>query len=281
MLNAQTGNRIALDDIIPAGVYITVQGDFSVGAFNLGNPNATVPDDDPVCVAAGEADMDTPRIGNLVPNQIAPNLATLSTGPIDGSGTSSRTYQLCVQVDDQGPNDVPIPTVTYWGSVTAPQTSIDGDGRELASGIIGKIARNGTRVAVPYLTVSEKYSQRLIVVNRGSAKTSYRIEFLPEAGVTVDFTPEAIVTQDANGGAFVVEPQSRQVIRTDRLFTVTRQSAATGTAPRTSATLFFEANPGDIHVATVQISRFDASTDTVVYPSLAGLPEANESPGAP
>ena len=283
VLNAKTGNRMTLHEVLPNGIDITVEGDFSVGAFNLGGPAASQSVAGVVCPAEGGVHMEAPITGNLAPTGDDPNSATLNsaalaTGQNPSFGLFSQNYSICVQVDTQGPNTKPIPATTYVGKISVPAETRRDAERELASGVIGRIGLSGTKVNLAYLTTWENYRQRLIIVNRGEASAAYRfVSFQPEEGKTVELTPDAMAAQEL--GENVVEPNSRLVLRVYRILNVSGESTPGGSSPRTAATLFFEADPGDIQVATFKVNLIDGSTDTVIYPSEAGVEEVDDRPG--
>ena len=74
---------------------------------------------------------------------------------------------LCIVVDGV----TPIPAIQYTITTTykgLANAAFPPAGRTHVIGIIG---RDGTNFQIPYLTVSEKFKQRLTIVNRGSATT--------------------------------------------------------------------------------------------------------------
>ena len=106
-------------------------------------------------------------------------------------------------------------------------------------------------VRVTYLTASEKYNQRLIIVNRSSRMVEYSIgEFVAADGTMLEGTDAATGT---------VGPRSQAVIQVRDLLTFT--------GPMTRAAATVTANvPSDLlAVATTQVNQEDGSTDTVLW----------------
>ena len=273
VFNAETGDLVMDGDLIgPTSLTIALEGDFSIGAFNLGTPGAndddpetdadesqTLMDSDTICLGPGEAGNDEPAMGNVNMNASEDN-PTMSTFGMQGPGTQ----YLCVQVDRMGAgsNRSPIPATTYMGTVTM------GTGEKamtLAEGTIGEIKRNGTTVQVAYLTKSEKYNQRLIIVNRGPVPARFDIGgFTPEVGsdTTVELSAAAQAARDA--GLNVIPAGGQVVLRVADLLSFT------GDMRRTGATISINADVRNIQVATTQVNLEDGSTDTVVYASEDG-----------
>ncbi len=244
---ATSGKVATGSDLLPDGsVNFSVEGDFSIGAFNLKVPTDA---DDPSkdCPAAGTAG--SPAMGNLKPAAAGPSdMAMLE-------GQNAGTYHLCVQVDTMGPNATPIPARVYRGTIS--RTSGTGGADEtLATGVIGNIRRNGTTVKLTYLTVSEKYNQRLVIVNDGSNEATYTLgSFVTEAGT------RAVAKAAARG---TVAAGGQMVLRVSDLVEFT------GPMTRAAATLSINADVGDVQVATTQVNLLHGSTDTVVYASVDG-----------
>ena len=112
------------------------------------------------------------------------------------------------------------------------------------------IGRNGTTVRLPYLTTNAKFNQRLYIVNRGA-----------EAVYEMDFQEGDTAGAIASG---TLEANSRTIISVGG--TGTEDALVTiGEGGSTYGSLIIEAQPRMIDVATVQVSREDGSTDTVVY----------------
>ena len=246
LLHPGTGLPATPDQIIkPESLTITVEGDLSIGAFNLGTDTAA----NPACVGRGSPARSS--MGNLDKadsNKNTDSMASLGS-------LSAGTYHLCVQVDTAGPgsNTTPIPAGRYHGAITEGTGTL---AREIASGVIGQIRRNGTTVKLTYLTVSAKYNQRLIIVNDGANDASYEIgPFVTEAGTTA--TAKAAASGTVSAG-------SKVVLRVADVVEIQ------GPQARASATLSMNADVDDVQVATTQVTLDDGSTDTVIYAVVDG-----------
>ena len=245
LLHPATGLVATSSDLIPDNsLTFSVAGDLSIGAFNLlaaENPADACPD-------AGAPTAETPVTGNLTPAE---------AGPADTAMLAEQdagTYHLCVQVDVQGPNSTPIPAGTYNGTITQEAGAL---AKHLANGVIGQVRRNGTTVRLAYLTVAEKYNQRLIIVNDGPSDARYDIgPFVTENGVSA--TPQSMASGMVAAGGKVV------ILVKD----IVSLSSADGRRHRTAATLSLNASVDDVQVATTLVNLQDGSTDTVVYPAL-------------
>ena len=249
LFNPTDGDLAVGSDLIPDdSLTFTIEGDLSIGAFNMAADRADA------CLAAGKATDEMPVMGNV------PSADDAETGAKAGvlAGQDSGTYHLCVQVDVHGPNTTPIPAGSYDGTITQ---GTGATAKDLTSGIIGQIRRNGTTVKLTYLTVSEKYNQRIIIVNDGANEARYDIgAFVTEDGTTA--TPQSMASGMVPGGGQVVIPVAD----------VVSFSSADGRRHRhrAAATLSMNADVGDVQVATTQVNLDNGSTDTVVYAAVDG-----------
>ena len=275
VFNADTGDLVENEQLLPAtSLTVGIEGDFSIGAFSLGEPAANVDNPDTndvdesmtrmdastICLDQGTAGDDEPEMGNV-------NEAASEDNPtMSGIGMlSAGTQYLCVQVDRMGAgsNRSPIPPTTYTGTITM------GSGESamtLAEGPIGEIKRNGTTVQVAYLTDSAKYNQRLIIVNRGPVAARFDISsFTEEVGsdTTVELSAEAQAAKAA--GLNVIPAGGQVVLRVADILTFTGERKR-----RVGATISINADVDDIQVATTQVNLADSSTDTVIYASEDG-----------
>ena len=179
---------------------------------------------------------------------------------------SSRFYSFCVNVDVLGEttNRKPIPNSDYTATVMITGTAPDARPRDAGSGLIGKIRRNGTFVALPLLTAAERYSQQLIILNRGSSPALFVLgELTSEKGTQVELSA---ATEAARLVGLNVVPANGVLI-----LDVADVLVFSGERKRASATLGLNADAGDIQVATVLNNLSDGATDTIVYPSVSGL----------
>ena len=187
-------------DLINAtGVTIGIEGDFSVGVFDL---IATMhdADDDPATEDVAQpcpthtGSADSPVMadaGNLKPNEDDPTMRMRS-------GLPAGAYKLCMEVDLAGErsNTSPIPATDYIATVYTRNTTDRRDNMMANESSIGKITRNGASVEIGYLTVSEKHNQRLVIVNRGSRPVSILdIDFQSEPGIEVELSAAAQALQ--------------------------------------------------------------------------------------
>ncbi len=246
LYNPANGKVATGSDLLPDGsINFSVEGDFSIGAFNLEVPaSQTTPST--ICPEAGTAD--APTMGNLKPATAGPaNMAMLK-------GQNAGTYHLCVQVDTMGANATPIPAGVYRATIG--RTRGTGGEDTLATGVIGQIRRNGTTVKLGYLTGSEKYNQRLVILNDGATDAKYDLgSFVTEADTRA--MPKAAASGTVPAGGQVV-------------LRVADLVQFTGSRTRTGATLSIDADVDDIQVLTTQVNMLDGSTDTVVYASVDG-----------
>ena len=249
------------------GVNVVVSGNLSIGAFSFisdslnadGSSNATCP--------GGSATTNNPDRGTLVDDDDMPLVSDegeVSAADMGYSGPlNSGVNSLCVNVDVTGraTNSTPIPSGLYEASVSIqpPGVTDEDDFIDAASGVIGRISRNGTSVNVAYLTASDKYNQRLIIANRGASPARFDIgEFVTEDGADVELTAAAMAAREA--GHNVIPAGGQVVLRVDELLSFEGKN-------RAGATVSVNSNPYNIQVATTQVNLDDGSTDTVVYMS--------------
>ena len=265
-LDPRDGTELAPADLIPSGVHLVVEGDLSIGAFQLSRDNRTadqIAADDPVMVGCPDTmtgSEDSPLMGNVKGTMEMPNTARVNTGAQDDTNTNilggaTGTYTLCVNVDTMGPmsNMSPLPVTEYMGTILLPNAeSAQLPSRELAMGVVGNIDRNGASVDIAYLTDADIYNQRLIIVNRANHDVEFTVtEMLTEA--------DTMVTVNDLEGGNMVGMNSTRVVKVSDLFSFEGKN-------RLGATISFNALPGDISVATSQINLDDFSTDTVMWP---------------
>ena len=112
---------------------------------------------------------------------------------------------------------------------------------------LGRIMRDGTTIRIPFVTTSDGYNQRIVLVNRGP-EARYEINFTPEDGTMAD--PEMMEG---------MLPAGTTMMRARDIVTLSGDSA------RSAATIIVEAEVDMIDAATVTINKSDGSSDTVVY----------------
>ena len=277
VLNASTGEEVESEDLVAAGgVNIKVEGNLSVGAFRFFEDRLYGPrPQGEVCPGARAASAEKPDRGSLIDAEgellvgesgETANARSGSSGGLDAHAAgSSRFHSFCVNVDVLGAatNRKPIPVSDYTATVMVTGTAPGARPLEAGSGLIGRIRRNGTTVALPYLTASEKYSQQLIILNRGTLPALFVLgEFTTEQGTEVKLSAPA----EAARLAGLNEVPAKGVLILD----VADLLAFSGAGRRASATLALNAYAGDIQVATVLNNLIDSATDTIVYPSVSG-----------
>lgn len=163
-------------------------------------------------------------------------------------GTLINLRYLCIHVDGETviPNTPPYTvTVNYEGLVGA------AFGPQEKTFTLDSINRQGIDVYIPYLSTRADHNHRIVMRNRGSTSVQYSMTFQAERGTTPTAGDDATGTLAAN---------------TTTVLSLVRDDVVTldgGT--RTAAILNLESVAADVDVATVQFSREDGSTDTVMY----------------
>ena len=250
-LAAADGETAESSDILAAAdaLGVTIKGDLSVGTFQLVSATSTVAADG--SFVASQVACDTATAADA----LAMEMEEVAEGedPVTDTsmGTASRTageYGLCVNVAE---NEDRIPAGAYTASLS---TTAVGEGamamEVVTDAAIGSIEQNGTSVNIAYLTASDKYNQRLIIVNRSAREVQYNVtDFVTEDGTTVE------ATEAASGN---IAPMSQAVLRVRDLLTFTGMT-------RAAATVDVDALTGEVSVATTQVNLEDGSTDTVLY----------------
>ncbi len=251
VLAAADGETAASGDILAAAdaLGVTIKGDLSVGTFQLVSATSTVAADG--SFAASQVNCATATATDA----LAMEMEEVAEGedPVTDTsmGTASRTageYGLCINVAE---NEDRIPAGAYTASLS---TTAVGEGamamEVVTDAAIGSIEQNGTSVNIAYLTASDKYNQRLIIVNRSAREVQYNVtDFVTEDGTTVE------ATEAASGN---IAPMSQAVLRVRDLLTFTGMT-------RAAATVDVDALTGEVSVATTQVNLEDGSTDTVLY----------------
>ena len=282
-LSADDGLEIEGADLVAAGgIDVEITGDLSIGAFTLLADTATVapstmtglptrseacPKGSPTSINQGSLeDGDKMKLidEDGVNNGTDSGVQTFSLPAMPATGLVRDVWSLCVDVDYRGPetNEDPMQNSEFTATIAvqAPDSDVS---REAASGTIGVIQRNGASVEIAYLTVSEKYNQRLIIANRGNAPAMFDLGgFTTEDGTMVDLSDEAKAARDA--GMNVVPANGQLVLRVADLLEFS------GDRARAAATLSLNARSHHIQVATTQVNLEDGSTDTVVYTTQGG-----------
>ena len=126
---------------------------------------------------------------------------------------------------------------------------------------IGGIRRDGTSIAIPYLTTHESYNHRFQIVNSGPG-TGYEFAFTPEPGIVAEPGAKASGTL----------PRGTTHLRASELVTLSGGS-------RTAATFTAGAEPDNIEMSSVLVSRTRGETDlAVLEPGPSAAPAAPPIP---
>ena len=274
--NAANGEPVEDDDLIgDNGIEVIVEGELGIGAFSFIKSDAADAATG-VRTASGmcpKGSADAPDRGTLMERDedggFLIDMEGVNSGATEGTSgplavlDGMMVHSLCVNVDVTGPetNASRIPETEFTGTVMITPAGAavrPSDAYVGATGVIGKIVRNGASVEIPYLTTSEKHNQRLIVVNRGSRAAAITdITFTSEDGTDVELMGSVQAAIDA--GMLAVPAKSSWVARMDETISIT------GDSRRVAASVAFAAQTGDISVATTQVNLEDGSTDTVLY----------------
>ncbi|MDE0360908.1 MAG: hypothetical protein OXI74_07030 [Rhodospirillaceae bacterium] len=241
--------------VAASGVSVNIEGDTSIGAFELVEKEENTPAPCATTLPAAGHSAENPLTGiEALP---APNTNTKS------GLTTDQMYALCVNVDTAGPNSNsnPIEAQTFTANVSvAPgPNTVWGEARSvlLGSGTIGTIGRDGTHKRVTYLTASDKYNQRLIIVNHSGKMVRYDlVGITTEDGTSVRLSDAAMAAKEA--GLNTIMPRSQVVLRVGDILMFDGMN-------RAAATVTVNSNPANISVATTQVNLEDGSTDTVIY----------------
>ena len=241
----------ALDDIMTVGTggtpavpnsTVTFMGDFSfASSVFLHGEN----DCDPTTGTDTDAIVDIRIIEGTGDDAVV----TGTTEAVNVEDLDDAPEFLCIMVDPTADNAMRIPSTgayTAMGSyMKRPDAAI---GPMPMEQTLGRIERNGATYRLPYLTVNDKFSQRLRIVNRGGEDVRYTIEFHGDGDSPDEVegmaAKETVTVMLVGGGNALVTPGSGQ---------------------STSGTLMVESEPEYIDVATVQTNRATGASDTVVY----------------
>ena len=269
VLSARDGGEIDDTDLIASdGVTIDLEGNLGIGVWSfkkvgdiegadLTGESSTPRQECPPFVGGPTNPVDRAKPGTVAgPGAVIPD----KDDP-DNMGTaamlSAGVYMLCVTVDTagMGSNQLPIPEGGYMATVKTLAAGGDSrvDTKEVASGLIGSIVRNGASVKVGFLTTAEKYNQRLIVVNHGSRSVA-----ITNIEVNVQDDVEGFEVMGDPAELMIGPGEMKVYLVADVLEIMGRN--------RASGTLSFNGAKGDISVATTIVNREDGSTDTVMWP---------------
>lgn len=176
-------------------------------------------------------------------------LVAVTLGELDvdvGTTNGGDGRLLCIEASGR-PTRIPA-TGPFDGKVI-----YQGEDALEVSATLGRIARDGTTIRLPYLTKDERYNQRIILVNESNRAAAYTMTFATEDGIVA--TPGA----DASGTLPRNTTTVLHMLRDDVV------SIEGDGARRVAAEIVIEADSSDVSVATNQTNRSTGSTDTVVY----------------
>ena len=227
---ADDGMPVAMGDVFGSGT-VTVDGDFSAGAWTLGGGKATYLD------GGGDA------------------IKADDDGEVDQSGAVGASFALAAGGFMVKGNETPISPGTYSGKIEVSLANTDAAAVADQTGVaMGEIKRDGTTVHIGYLTTFEGHNQRLIIANRSKRDADYElIDISTESGTM------AMPGHMAEG---TVGAESTMVIQVRDLIAFEE-----GGSTRASATLTLTSPSDDVTVATQLIDRSGETraSDTVVY----------------
>ena len=172
--------------------------------------------------------------------------ASVAVGP-DATTSSFETAQhICIQAK----KDTEIPTGSYTIDIDyAAGTLVTGVLNPLADVTeepFGSIRHNGTTVHIPFVTTYANYNQRFMIVNNGPG-TTYKFKFTPESGAT------AAAGTMAEGAL----PNGTTHLKAMDIVTVTGKT-------RTAATFTAVADPSDIEMSSVLVTKETGATDLTI-----------------
>ena len=253
--DAADGLLVQRDDVLKSA-QIDFAGDFSVGNFYVGSAGAVLVDaDDDVIPRSGE---------DAKENKIYTDEDKAGAATARFTTTTGGTFAINVK-----DNTMRIPIGDYTASVTVELVEGDADDslHQIAGPLpAGTIDRNGTSVHVAYVTHSDKYNQKLVLVNHGARPAEFLIHSLvAEKGNMAAFMlgemAPANVTMSEDGMMVMGEIAMGQAIylRMRDIISVT------GVNPRAALTVDMSTRPQDASVATTQVNLADGSADTVRY----------------
>ena len=232
-----TGLVSGLDDVTAPGnnggiVFTDSTENLGFGNFSL-RAGAT-------CPAAGSITVGVPTMGDNAgrgSSNLFVGARTLCVAPKRTGGLGTPNYEI--------PATVITAAVNYTGSTGRGFAPAD------MTGTVGTIVRNGATVQLSYLTVSDRYNQRIIITNRSAADAEYELS--------------SFYTEDGTEGA-AGETAEGTIPAMSSIVVLTRDAVTfTGARSRGSATMAVTAPASTISVATTQVNLSDGSTDTINY----------------
>ena len=253
--DAADGLLVTAVDVLKSA-QVDFAGDFSVGNFYVGSSGAVLVDaDDDVIPRSGQ---------DANENKIYTDEDKAGAAMASFTTTTGGSFAINVKG-----NTMRIPIGNYTASVTVELVEGDADDslHQIAGPLpAGEIDRNGTSVHVAYVTHSDKYNQKLVLVNHGARPAEFLIHSLvTEKGNMAAFMlgemAPANVTMSEDGMMVMGDLAMGQAIylRMRDIISVT------GVNPRAALTVDVSTRPQDASVATTQVNLADGSADTVRY----------------
>lgn len=222
-----------------------LHGDSDCGGVAADGTTGTGTDTDTSGTEMDLLDRDT----NNTPKNKSKSVEVFDTAPTDAGAaglTANMPQHLCIMVD--GKKEIP-QSGPYTAMGSYMKIANAAFGPMPVEQMLGNIVRDGTTIHLPYLTKHAKFHQRIRMVNRGSTEVSYRIWPLGDGDIAgVDATGML----EANS-VTVLSLADHDIVRIP------------ANRYNTSATLVIEAQQGTVDVATVQVTRANGASDTVVY----------------
>jgi hypothetical protein len=245
MLKPSTSAAVVLADLVTlATSSIKLNGDISFGLFGVSTTGTCG------VLAGANQFVGSPVAGTAPFNTLS--LAALNgLAAIVAGGT---TYTICS--DDTAAvaiNEGSYSLDATYAGATAYAAPASSTGNAL-----GTITRDGTSIYVPYLTTFADYTQRLVLVNRGSTAAPYKITFTTEAGNSVGVVSGSLVNGTIPAKTTLILP-----VRQDTAVAAGLIDSAASTKTRTAATIVVTAQPANIDAATTTVNSGDKATDTV------------------
>ena len=168
---------------------------------------------------------------------------TASEGAINGTNFEAAAQDICITAK----TDVTIPKASYTIDIdyTTPPNRLS-PLADVTGKAFGSILHDGTTINIPYVSTHEKYNQRFMIVNNGTA-TKYEFTFTPESGIT------------ATGGLMASGdlPMGTTHLKAGDIVTLSGGN-------RTAATFTAVAEKANIEMSSVLVTRSTGATDLTV-----------------
>ena len=159
---------------------------------------------------------------------------------------TANAMDLCVMADGETaiPATVPYTVTTSYKGLTNAAFPPPGTTHQLAA-----IQRDGTAIHIPFVTLNEKFNQRVLLRNRSGSDVTYSITFSPEPGTTATAGTDATGTVGAG----------------DMKVLLAKDVVSLAGKERTAATLTAPAAKGTLDVATSIVNRETGAIDVETH----------------